>query len=201
MTGGSTLQQVDSQLDLFFSDWSIYTTIIFLSLVSFLLYPIFFSPEPDTHPLLLVCQASASHVRQPGESATFRSLETPEGYPLRSGLSVKIPGAPKWTSGRDGDLRDIWKQATRDPVDVDGKSTGTPGRLLAFLGKEEVIEFGVTQLTSEIIAAGEFLKTHGGSRIAIYLPNSVEFVVTFFGTLPICSFSMRLLIFHSQCLF
>jgi hypothetical protein len=38
--------------------------------------------DPDTHPLLLARQALASYVRQPGESAVFRSPETPHGCML-----------------------------------------------------------------------------------------------------------------------
>lgn len=182
MADGSTLlQQLDSQLEKLLTDWTIYTTIIFLSLVAYLVYPLFFSPEPDTHPLLLARQATASFVRQPGESAVFRSLESPQGYPLRSGLNVKDPGAPKWSSGRDGDIRDVWKQAIAGPVDADGKSTGAAGKILTVLGKEEVVEFGLAKLTREINSVGEFVKNHAGSRVAIYLPNSVEFLVTFFG--------------------
>lgn len=179
--GGTFIQQLDSQLEQLFSGWSIYTTIISLSFVAYLLYPVLFSPEPDTHPLLLARQATASPIRQPGESAIFRSLETPHGYPLRSGLNVKDPGAPKWTSGRDGDIRDIWKQAVGGPADADGKSSGSPGRVLTILGKEEIIAFDFIRLTREINSVGKFVNNSAGSRVAIYLPNSVEFIVTFFG--------------------
>ena len=182
--GGTFIQQLDSQLEQLLSTWSIYTTIISVSLVAYLLYPVFFSPEPDTHPLLLARQASASYVRQPGESAIFRSLETPSGYPLRRGLNVKDHGAPKWTSGRDGDIRDLWKQAVEGPVDADGKSTGTPGRVLTILGKEEIIAFDFIKLTRQINAVGKFVNNIAGTRVAIYLPNSVEFIVTFFGKKP-----------------
>ena len=182
MADGSTfLQQLDSQLEKLLADWSIYTTIILLSLVAYLVFPLFFSSEPDTHPLLLARQATASQVRQPGESAIFRSLESPQGYPLRSGLNVKDPGAPKWSSGRDGDIRDVWRQAVGGPVDNDGKSTGTAGKILTLLGKEEVVEYGLAKLTREINSVGEFVNNNAGSRVAIYLPNSVEFLVTFFG--------------------
>lgn len=186
--GGTFLQQLDSQLEQLFSTWSIYTTIICISLVAYLLYPVFFSPEPDTHPLLLARQAIASPVRQQGESAIFRSLEIPHGYPLRSGLNVKDPGAPKWSSGRDGDIRDVWKQAVSGPVDADGKSTGTPGRVLTILGKEEIIAFDFIKLTREINAFGKFVNNSAGSRVAIYLPNSAEFIVTFFSKESSCLF-------------
>jgi hypothetical protein len=183
MATGSTsiFQQCDSQLEQILAGWNIYTTLIFLILVTYLIYPLFFYAEPDIHPLLLARQSAASHVRQPGESATFRSLDVPHGYPLRTGLNVKNPGAPKWTSGRDGDLRDVWKRAVSGPVDNDGKPTGGPGKILTALGKQEIIEFSFEKLSGEIIAVGQHVRNHGGSRIAVYLPNSVELLVTLFG--------------------
>ena len=131
--------------------------------------------------MLLARQATASQVRQPGESAVFRSIETPQSYPLKSGLNVKDPGAPRWQSGKDGDLRDVWKRALSGPVDHDGKPTGGPGKVSSVLGKEQVVEHSFEKLTAEIIAVGQHIKNHGGSRMALYLPNSVELLVAFFG--------------------
>lgn len=182
MTNGSSLiQQLDLQIEKLLSGWNIYSTILAVALVTYLLYPIFFTQDPDTHPLLLACQATISPVRQPGESAIFRALETPHGYPLKTGLNVKDPGAPKWAAGRDGDLRDIWKQALKGPVGPDEKEIGSRGKVLTVLGKEEIIEYDFSRLTKEINAVGNFMKGHTGSRVAIYLPNSVEFLVTLFG--------------------
>jgi hypothetical protein len=178
---GSLLRQLDSQLEQLFAGWNIYTTLICLGLVTYLIYPLFFTPEPDTHPLLLARQSSTSHVRQPGKSAIYRALETPHGYPLRTGLNVKDPGAQKWTSGRDGDLRDVWRQALKGPIEQDGNTAGGPGKLLTVLGREEVVNYGFDQLTKEINAIGEYIVAHRGARVAIYLSNSVELLVTFFG--------------------
>ena len=177
----SVLQQLDAQIEQVLKGWNIYTTLIFLVLISYLLYPLFFTPDPDIHPMILARQATASQVRQPGESAVFRSLETPQGYPLKSGLNVKDPGAPRWTSGRDGDLRDVWKRALSGPLDNDGKPTGEKSKILTVLGKEEVIDHSFEKLTAEIIAVGQHMQVHGGSRVAIHLPNSVELLVTLFG--------------------
>ena len=177
----SILQQVDSQLEQILAGWSIYTTIICLIFGIYVIYPLFYYADPDIHPLLLTRQSSASPVRQPGESSTFRSLETPYGYPLKTGLNVKDPGAPKWTSGKDGDLRDVWKRAVSGLVDNDGKPTGEPGKVLSVLGKEEVVEHSFAKLSGEINAIGQHVKVHGEGRVAIYLPNSVELVVSLFG--------------------
>ena len=178
----SILQQLDSQLEDILAGWNIYTTLIALVLAAYLVSPLLFYTEPDVHPLLLARQSSASYVRQPKESATFRALETQHGYPLKSGLNVKDAGLPKWTSGRDGDLRDVWKRAVSGPVDADGKPTGgEAGRITTVYGKEEVIDHSFAKLSREINAVGQQMKVHGGTRVAIHMPNSVELLVTFFG--------------------
>lgn len=176
----SFLTQIDTQLEQLLAAWSIYSTLICGAIAIYVLLPLFFYKEPDTHPLLLARQSSASRVRYPGESAIFRSLETPHGYPLRAGLNVKDPGAPKWTSGREGDVRDVWRRAKEGPVDNDGKISGKPGAVSTVLGKEQVSEHGFNSLSIDISSAGKHLSDHGGQRIAIYLSNSVELLVTLF---------------------
>lgn len=100
---------------------------------------------------------------------------------MKTGLNVKDPDAPKWTAGRDGDLRDVWRRAMAGPVGNDGKPTGKPGKVVSVLGKEEVIEFSLEKLTAELNAVGQHMQSHGGLRVAIYLPNSVELLVSLFG--------------------
>lgn len=200
-SGGSILSQLDTQLDQLFAAWNIYSTVITLVLVALIAQFLFSRHEPDTHPLLLARQSSASHVRQPGESAIYRSLEVPHGYPLRTGLAVKDPGLPKWTPGRDGDLRDIWKQALRGAHGPDGQPTGEKGKIVKVMGREGVAEHHLDGLTRDINIIGQHLRQHEGGRVAIYLPNSVEFLVTFFGTLnftaPLKELADQ---FHSRCL-
>lgn len=195
--GSSFIRQLDQQLEKLLADWSIYTTIIFLSLVAYLLYPVFFHRDPDIHPLLLSRQANVAPVRQPGESAIYRAPDIPYGYPLRSGLNVKDPGAPRWQSGRDGDIRDVWKQAIKGPVDSEGNSSGVPGKIVTILGTEAVLELGFAKLTKEMNAVGKYVKDKSGSRVAVYLPNSAEFVVTLFGKESSTSLSTLLIIDHS----
>ena len=107
-------------------------------------------------------------------------------------MNVRDPGQPKWTAGSDGDLRDIWKRAASGPVDKDGNPTGqAPGKVSVVLGKEEVIEYDFKKLTEEINAVGIHLQKNGGKKVAIYLANSVELLVTLFsmhnalGNLPV----------------
>ena len=180
----SIFQQLDSQLEKILADWNIYTTLIALVLALYLISPLFLYTEPDLHPLLLARQSSASYVRQPKESAIFRAAEVAHGYPLKSGLNVKDAGQPKWTVGRDGDLRDVWKRALSGPVDADGKPIGgETGKVITVYGKEEVIEYDFAKLSSEINAVGQHMKAHGGRRVAIHMHNSVELLVTLFGRL------------------
>ena len=184
MADVSTLfRQLDSKLDSLFSDWNISTTILFTILCIFLAYPLFISAEPDVHPLLLARQATASPVRQPGESAVYRSHEVPHGFPLRTGLNVKDKDTPKWGQGRDGDLRDIWRQALKRENDSDGSGVGVPARIHTILGKDAQ-SFDLDTLTREICLVGKYLKQNKRSRIAILLPNSTEFLVAFFGDYP-----------------
>ncbi|KAL8665345.1 MAG: hypothetical protein Q9168_007720 [Polycauliona sp. 1 TL-2023] len=188
--GASIIQQLDAALEQLFAGWNIYTTLLTIGLVTYLVYPIFFTRDPDTHPLLLARQASPSYVRQPGESAVYRSLEVPSSYPLKSGLNVKQAGAPRWSAGKDGDLRDVWRKAVRGPVDEEGKSTGEPGKIYTVLGREGVTEHKLGEVTKEINAVGEYLVQHGAKRVAIYVPNSMEFLVTlfasaFYGFIPV----------------
>ncbi|KAL8802541.1 MAG: hypothetical protein Q9200_006548 [Gallowayella weberi] len=178
----SVIQKLDAGLEQLFAGWNIYTTLLCLGLVTYLLYPVFFSRDPDTHPLLLARQSSPSYVRQPGESATYRSLETPQGYPLKSGLNVKDPGAPRWAAGKDGDLRDVWRKAFQGPVGDDGKADGEPGKIFTVMGKDGVTEHELPDITKEINAVGEYLSQHAAKRVAIYLPNSMEFLVTLFAS-------------------
>ncbi|KAL8873188.1 MAG: hypothetical protein Q9174_001309 [Haloplaca sp. 1 TL-2023] len=178
----SLLQQLDSQLDQLFAGWNVYTTALAIGIASYLLYPLFFTKDPDTHPFLLARQSSPSYVRQPGESAVYRSLETPHSYPLKTGLNVKDSDAPRWAAGKDGDLRDVWKKAVQGPTSEDGKSTGEPGKIFTVLGKEETVEHKVEDVSREINAIGEYLSQHGASRVAIYVPNSLEFLVTLFAS-------------------
>lgn len=180
---GSILERLDGQLEALFAGWNLYTTLIGGVLVLFAAYPLLYSREPDSHPFFLARQSSPSYVRQPGESAIYRSLDTPHGYPLRSGLNVKDPGAPKWTSGRDGDLRDIWQQAANGPITSDGSESEVIGNIFSVLGKEELIKHNWDKVTNDLHAVGHHLRNHGGKRVAIYLPNSVEMVVSLFGEL------------------
>lgn len=181
--GSSIVQQLDAQLEQLFAGWNIYTTVLCIGIVTYLIYPIFFIQDPDTHPFLLARQSSPYFVRQPGESAVYRSLETPHGYPLKSGLNVKDPGAPRWASGKDGDLRDIWRKAVLGPTGDDGKSTGNPADILTVLGNERVVNHKLEDVSKEVNAVGEYLTQHAANRVALYLPNSTEFLVTLFGKL------------------
>lgn len=177
------IEQADAQLSALLADWSLLTTLLALVILAFVAYPIFYAAEPDTHPLLLARQSTASPIRQKNESSVYRSPEVPYGYPLKSGLNVKDAGAPRWASGKDGDLRDVWREVQRGgTVGEDGK-TVPQGKIMTVLGKEELVEHSVEDMSKEIDVIGKHLKAAGVERVAIYLPNSVEHLLTVFGML------------------
>ncbi|KAK0727925.1 hypothetical protein B0T26DRAFT_696094 [Lasiosphaeria miniovina] len=170
---------LDEAITGLFGQWNLYTSVIFTIFAGFLAYQIAARQDPDTHPLLLARQAQASPVRHEGESPVYRSQAAPHGMPLNTGLSVKDPGASKWARGRDGDLRDVWRQAVAG-VQEDGPSKGATGRILTVLGTENVTEYPLDDITRQINLIGQHILDQGGNRVAIYLPNSVELIVTLF---------------------
>ena len=182
MAAGDTyLEKLDTVLAQLFADWNVYTTIFASTLLLFLAYPWLTWRDPDTHPFLLARQASASPVRQSGQTALYRSIEVPYGYPLRAGLNVKDPGAPKWSSGRNGDLRDIWRQTARGPVKEDGSPAGPKAKILTVLGREQVIEHDLDDITRDINVIGKYIQESNGRCVAICLANSVELLSSIFG--------------------
>ncbi|KAF1833990.1 hypothetical protein BDW02DRAFT_355388 [Decorospora gaudefroyi] len=174
------LEQLDGAISGLLTGWNVYTTALAFSIVGFLGWIIYDSADADTHPLLLARQAQASYVRQPRESAVYRAPETPHGYPLRTGLAVRPPGTPMYSAGKDGDLRDIWRRVTGEiPLEKGATSTGT-AHIMTVFGKEGVTQHKVDDITMEIAIAGKHLQDRGATRVAIYLPNSLEFLCALF---------------------
>jgi hypothetical protein len=137
--GDNLMLKLDETVTGVLGQWDIYTTAIAAALIGIFAYQVLTTRDPDAHPMLLARQAQASPVRQPGESAVFRSHSAPHGIPLNSGLNVKDPGDSKWARGRDGDLRDVWRKAISGSVDQHGKETGEVGDILTVLGMENII--------------------------------------------------------------
>ncbi|KAL2172544.1 hypothetical protein VTG60DRAFT_5298 [Thermothelomyces hinnuleus] len=173
------LIRLDESITELFGQWNLWTSAIFTVLVGALTYQIATRQDPDTHPFLLARQAHGSAVRQPGESSVYRSPAAPHGMPLNAGLNVKDPGASKWSRGRDGDLRDVWRQAIAG-VQEDGPNKGATGRILTVLGTDKTIEHPLADVTRQINLIGQHIADRGGNRVAIYLPNSVELLATLF---------------------
>lgn len=180
MTGW--IEQLDAQLDELLKGFNFLTTIILLLLLVYLIYPIVTATEPDTHPLLLSRQANTSPVRKDGQSGIYRSQEVPQGYPLKSGLNVKEPGVSKWATGRDGDVRDIWRQAVKGQVDEQGNSIRSPASIMTIHGSDKVVSTDLATMSKEINIIGSYIKGKGATCVGIYLPNSVELLTTVFGT-------------------
>ncbi|GKT58803.1 AMP-dependent synthetase/ligase [Colletotrichum tofieldiae] len=176
--------QMDEGVSGLFGQWNAYTTALVTLLVAIVSYRVVSSQDPDTHPMLLARQAQGSPVRQPGESPVYRSHSAPHGMPLNTGLNVKDAGASKWSRGRDGDLRDIWRKAATGASEEEGKLSVGKGRLLTVLGSENVVEHQLDDITRQINLIGQHIHEQGGIRVAIYLPNSIELLVALFA----CSF-------------
>lgn len=135
MGAGSVLSQLDAALSDLVGQWNGYSTGLATLLVVVISYSIMTRVDSDIHPMLLARQAQGSPVRQEGESPVYRGNSAPHGMPLNSGLNVKAPNASKWSHGKDGDLRDIWRRA------ISGTEEGkAKGRILTVQGREKVIE-------------------------------------------------------------
>ncbi|KAL2269732.1 hypothetical protein VTJ83DRAFT_1916 [Remersonia thermophila] len=175
----SLLVALDEGVTGLFAQWNLWTSILTTALVGLLTYQLVARRDPDIHPFLLARQAQGSPVRYPGESPVYRCVAAPHGMPLNAGLNVKEPGASKWARGRDGDLRDIWRQAVAGVSD-EGPDKGATGRLLTVLGTDKVVDHSLDALTRHINLVGRHLADHGARRVAIYLPNSIELLVALF---------------------
>jgi hypothetical protein len=93
---------------------------------------------------------------------------------------VKPAGAPMYSAGKDGDLRDIWQRAIGEiPLERGASSSGT-ATIMTVFGKEGVSEHKVDGISKEIAIVGKHLQDHGAKRVAIYLPNSIEFLAALF---------------------
>lgn len=122
------LESLDNGVTGLFGQWNLYSTGLVTLLIAIVGYRVVASREPDIHPMLLARQAIPSPVRNEGESPVYRCQAAPHGMPLNSGLNVKEPGASKWSQGKDGDLRDVWKKV------IAGTEDGGKGKLLTVLG-------------------------------------------------------------------
>ncbi|KAJ5272520.1 AMP-dependent synthetase/ligase [Penicillium angulare] len=179
MADPSYIEKLDTVVADVLADWNIYSTLFAGLLAAFAIYSLVSAQDPDIHPFLLARQSTPSPIRQSGESATYRSLETPYGFPLRAGLNVKDADAPKWTSGRNGDLRDIWKAAVRGALNEDGSPSMNQGKIYTVLGRQAV-EHSLAQVTQEINVIGHHLQNAGAKTVAICLTDSVELLTSLF---------------------
>ncbi|PKS10681.1 hypothetical protein jhhlp_002437 [Lomentospora prolificans] len=180
---GNFMVGLDEGVSGIFSQWNVYTTALAGLLAAGVTYRVATSVDPDTHPLRLARQSLPNLVRQEGESALYRSSELGGGE-LRTGLDVRRKGASKWSRGSDGDLRDVWRQVVEGAEERAGVKAGTRGKLLSIHGAQRVTEHKIEEITRSINLIGQHISQQGGIRVAIYLPNSVELLVTLFA----CSF-------------
>ena len=188
--GDAYLEKADAFLMDLFAGWNSLTTVLATVILLYIAYPFLTGRDPDTHPLLLARQATASPVRKQGESAIFRSLETPYGYPLKTGLNVKDPGAPRWSSGRNGDIRDVWRQAVQGPLNDEGNLSGKKGKLMTVLGKEQILQSDFENVSQEINIIGQHIQSGKGKVVAVCLSNSREMLAAIFGKSAISIYTL-----------
>ncbi|ODH51057.1 hypothetical protein GX48_02842 [Paracoccidioides brasiliensis] len=175
----SAMANLNTMLADLFADWSTHSTLIATLIAAFVGYKLFFSKDPDAHPYFLARQAIEASIRLPGESAVLRAHDVPHGYPLKSGLNVKDPDKPKWTAGRNGDLRDVWRAALRGSVATDGTPAGKQGKFYTVLGKN-VVEHRLDDVSQEINIIGQYIYESKAQTVALYLPDSVESIAVIF---------------------
>lgn len=174
------MQNADAFIAEALKSWNTYSSVLVVLLTALIVYPVFFTSEPDTHPLLLARQAIPAAIRKKGESAPYRASEIPHGYPLRSGLNVKDAAAPRWTGGKDGDLRDIWREVARaGGVGPEGREIPR-GLIMRVFGKD-VTEYEIEDLSKEINVLGKHFQESGVKKLAIYLANDIEYLLAIFG--------------------
>lgn len=128
------IETIDESLSSLAGQWNPYSTGLLTLLFALVSYRVLTTREPDVHPMLLARQAVPSPVRNEGESPVYRSQAAPHGMPLNPGLNVKDAGASKWSRGRDGDLRDVWRRV------VQGGDDGVTGKIQTVLGKQVVVD-------------------------------------------------------------
>jgi acyl-CoA synthetase (AMP-forming)/AMP-acid ligase II len=95
-----------------------------------------------------------------------------------------------YSAGKDGDLRDIWRRVTGEIPLEKGSDSSKAGKILTVMGKEEIVDHKIEDITAEIKVIGKYLSDRGAKRVAVYLPNSLEFLAAvfagaFYGFTPI----------------
>ncbi|KAL5606610.1 hypothetical protein BROUX41_003008 [Berkeleyomyces rouxiae] len=165
---------IQSALD----EWSLSSTLLLMTLLSLWLISTLWTYDSELHPMQLARQSTRSEVRQPGESSLYRAAAL--GFNgLVKGLDIVEEGAPKFSKGRDGDLRDVWQRFAK------GAADGKKSSISTVLGMQKTNVHDTDALSRQISLVGNHIARNGGTRVAVYLPNSVELLLTVFA----CAFT------------
>jgi hypothetical protein len=141
-------------------------------LIAVIVYPYVFPSYPDTSEYFLANQSSVASLRREKETAIYRSLVSPHGRPLLSGLSI-ADSSSKYTT-RDGNLSDVWELAAKAKLSSvaarDGKFIQVP------LAREELVRL--------VYGLGKLIDSWkpGNRDVAILLPNGMEALICFFAS-------------------
>jgi acyl-CoA synthetase (AMP-forming)/AMP-acid ligase II len=180
----SLAESIDASIANFFASHNPLTYLLLLIITGILVYPLIVGQDPDIHPFLLARQSSAAPIRNPKESPVYRALDVPHGYPLRNALGVKDIGAPKWTSGRRGDLRDVLARAVSGPLNAESTAHdgSKVGKVWTLSGKDKSTPTEMKDLMRMVNALGSFAKDKVGAdgKVAVCLSNSVELLASIF---------------------
>lgn len=85
-----------------------------------------------------------------------------------------------YSAGKDGDLRDVWRRVTGEiPLEKKASSSGS-ATIMTVLGKEDISEHNIPGVSKEIAIVGKHLQERNAKRVAVYLPNSLEFLAVLF---------------------
>jgi hypothetical protein len=99
-------------------------------------------------------------------------------------LGVRDKGAAKWSPGRQGDVRDVWRIAALGVVGEDGEHDGRKVGSFVVCTGTEVREVGMKEVTGWINAFGRWMKGKGKEekgKVVVALSNCVELLACVFG--------------------
>ncbi|CAY70109.1 uncharacterized protein PAS_chr3_0154 [Komagataella phaffii GS115] len=128
----------------------------------------------DVDPLVLYHQSSVANTRKEGETAVYRSVDTPHGIDLVTGLRIS------WKYKlRDGNLKDIWKLG----INHNSKIT---------FGQEE---YSMDSLTKTMQALSNYIESSQFSCIGVDLSQYEWFIIILTGLCSLRDFTLH---FHED---
>lgn len=154
---------------------------LFVGLVTLLLVllilPILFPSYPDTSPWFLNNQSSIAGLRREDETAVYRSLLTPHGQRLISGLCIDQSSG----TNRDGIFDDLWKLAANAELAscIGGERNSNT---LSYLKSSELKRL-VNGIGKELSSWLKTAEARTPNVVAVLLPNCIEACIVTFASI------------------